>query len=298
MKNINYKYQTFFIDLVDLIVKSTQEITTEYSQTNQVSSSSFSLIIKKCVDYINSLDTSCAMKKSKYHFIIINQPYHLISNKIKFFNPVRYKNLDNYNEVFISLLCEILKNYDDSFIIENLSLDELNEYINKNKSSRKNLLISRDMLWASYTTDKVFWNNYSLTLNKKSFLKYYKFDSTLDKIILSKVLLGQTPQDPNLLIGKILPKETISDLINLYNDFDAFISNTHTLKLEPSLNTVIKDNLSLYRSNYQKIRSLMQYTFLDKKKINASKNPFKIKLWYQILELPYEKWMRTNAKKK
>jgi hypothetical protein len=297
MKNINYKYEIFFIDLIDLIVKSTQEITTEYSKTNQIQSPSFSLIIKKAIDYINSLDTSCAMRKSKYHFLIIDQPYDLISCKVKFFNPVRYKNLDNYNEVIISLFCEVLKNYDSSFIIENLGFSELEDYIKDNKSSRKNLLISRDMLWASYISEATFWNNYSLTLNKKNFEKYYKFESIIEKIVLSKVLLGQTPQDPNLLVNKSIPKEVIFEIINKYKDFESFIKNFYLVKTDKIIYDSMKENYSLYKSNYQKVLAFLNYKYLEKKKILGSKNSSKIKLWYQILELPYEKWMRKKSAK-
>lgn len=299
--NKQYKYKTFYIDLLDLLIKNTQEITTEYSKNLEITDNSFSLIAKKTLDYISHLREVCSLSNSKFYFILVEQSEEILVNKIKYFLDIKYKNLIDYNEVSINVIVEILKNYDDSFRVVSMPFEDVQSLVDTTKGNRRNLFISRDIIWSHFLGKHDYWSNYSLTLSYNAFEKHYGFLPEKDKIMLTKIFLGKTHIDPNLMPTPSIPKEDVRNLVNCFNNLTNLRLNMYKTGLSKEMLSLLESHLVSYKINQQKLKQNYSTSFVEHYKFNCRKNLEGLNLWYKILDMSIEKWMKipkTRSKKR
>jgi hypothetical protein len=263
----------------------------------------YSSVVQDSLDRIKQLKKQFGYNDSIIYCLFDNPLSQINIRKV--LSEGRYKSSrDSDNkpkgfDKFLQLFMKVLEYYDNYFYICNLKTSEADDLVNpllnyiKLDKDKLTLLISADLDWARGIDEDVHWFNYKNIYDIRTFRNDYKFSPFGEKIKIYKSIHGDASDCIKNAVPH-LPHKTLLDIVNAFDDLNEVFKNLHKIDCSDTWKNKILEAESKIKINY----NLVDYIDIDipisRLLTKCNENIETLRLWYDILEIPYE----TRMKKK
>jgi len=201
------------------------------------------------------------------------------------------------------ILQEVLKVYENDYIIvraDSCEADDLVVNVLK-RCEGKSLLVSADLDWArsiSKSSEKeVVWFNFHDQYTLEFFNMKYGFYPDGNKIKIYKAIRGDKSDCIEASLPHI-PEATVIHLLENYGDVEDIIKNVcKDDQVNSTWKTRIKDNWQKLTMNYQLV-DFIDVPDSEIKFIECTYVLSGLKIWYRMLDMPFEARMITEKSEK
>lgn len=200
----------------------------------------------------------------------------------------------------LKVFSEILQQYSDNYIIiwsQSLEADDLTwhlkDYIRKENNNDSILYVSSDLDWARNIDDYGDWYNWGKLYNQEQFYKKYEFWPNSESIKMFKTIRGDNSDNIEPAVP-YLPIQIVLDIVRNYTSPDVLLAKLEETNYPSKWKKKIKENHLQIKINYQLVNFYPVEYDLEESMIRCKKNITQLRVWYKILGLPLESWMKTK----
>ena len=286
--NSSIKYNLFLIDILDFYYYVYSDILINKAKYKNIKGISPVVCYTIILKFIKNLEVNNSLPNSKI-FFYIKEPNvkYLELRRLKDSTSKREKNIDHHFEFFFNIFISLLKNINNNYYIiyNNTNLIDSIMSINKDKNV---VFITRKMDKCSYLTmgENIYWYNHNHFFNIDSFLEYYKFLPTEDKINLYNILSKKPKYRTKLYKNFNLSNDTCNFLTNKFDSFSELREN-YMQVLSEDIKKKIYSSMKILLINKQSIGNSDYSVFdIDESQIYQSKlNPVMLNIWKKLLRI-------------